>query len=83
METPLKRCTRGKVLHQDHYVPLSSPLCEGTTPTNILPACQTCNQSKSDMQPEAWLIRHFGKRRAKVILARVRAYFDAVRQQEN
>lgn len=69
------------VLHADHFVPLSSPNCEGTTPTNIIPACKSCNLSKHAQQPEVWLERRFGKRKAREILKRIETYFEWVRQQ--
>jgi len=65
-------------LHQDHYIPLTTPDCPGTIPTNIVPACRTCNSSKKDANPLEWLTRKFGKRQAKVIAARIQAYFDSL-----
>jgi len=74
---------RHPVLHQDHFIPVASPKCEGTTPTNMVPACQSCNLSKQANNPEQWLISRFGKRRTKQILARINAYFDWVREQDS
>jgi 5-methylcytosine-specific restriction endonuclease McrA len=39
-------------LHQEHFLPIS----KGGTHvlSNILPACQPCNYSKRDHEPEAW-----------------------------
>jgi len=65
-------------LHQDHYIPLSAPDCPGTIPTNIVPACRSCNFSKKNIPPMEWLTRKFGKRQAKVIAARIQAYFDSL-----
>jgi 5-methylcytosine-specific restriction endonuclease McrA len=66
-------------LHADHYLPLASPECPGTTPANILPACAACNHSKQDTDPATWLERKFGRRKAAEILDRIRAYFDSVK----
>lgn len=63
------------VIEADHFIPLNSPQCPGTTVNNVLPACKACNTSKSNSDPHEWLIRKFGKRRAKQILARIQAYF--------
>jgi 5-methylcytosine-specific restriction endonuclease McrA len=65
-------------LHADHFIPLSSPECPGTIPTNMLPACKHCNLTKSNRAPDEWLVWKFGKRRAKSILARIQAYFDTL-----
>jgi hypothetical protein len=70
----------------DHWIPLASPDCPGTVPGNIVPLCGGeggCNNSKSDKDPEEWLIARFGKRKGKAILQRINAYFDWIRQQES
>lgn len=69
------------IIEADHLIPLSSPLCPGTISTNIIPACKSCNTSKSDNDPIDWLNRKFGKRKAAQILKRVNAYFEWVREQ--
>ncbi len=74
---------RSSVLHLDHYIPLTTQNCPGTITENIVPACQTCNQSKTNKDPEQWLIQRFGKRKANAILKRIHAYFDWVRQQDS
>lgn len=68
-------------LAKDHWIPLTSPDCPGTIPTNIIPLCHGidgCNNSKGNKAPKQWLIERFGKRKAAKILARVRAYFEWV-----
>lgn len=70
----------------DHWIPLSNSECPGTTATNMIPMCHGvdgCNNSKQASLPEEWLVRRFGKRKAKVILARVREYFEIVRIRQN
>jgi hypothetical protein len=72
---------RDTVLHQEHHIPVSS---NGPyTPDNIIPACQSCNFSKSDFDPAEWLNRTFGPRKAKQILDRISAYFEWVREQDS
>lgn len=46
-------CGQEKKLHQDHFVPVVAG--GGYTKNNIVPACQTCNSSKSDTDPRIWL----------------------------
>lgn len=72
------------VISLDHFIPLSSPDCPGTTVLNSLPACHKgggCNSSKSDKPAAEWLESKFGPRKAKQILKRIATYFDHVRQQ--
>lgn len=42
-------------LHQDHFVPHSKG--GAYTKKNIVPACQSCNSSKSNKNPLDWLIK--------------------------
>ena len=64
------------VLHQEHFKPLS----EGGayTPGNIIPACQRCNSSKKNTDPSVWATRHFGKRKGRIIIARILSFFCEV-----
>src|SRR5690606_3096376 len=62
-------------LTAEHYIPVTSPECPGTVPTNIVPACQSCNSSKNNTPPEAWLRRKFGRKRAAAIKADIERYF--------
>ncbi len=67
----------------DHWIPISSDDCPGTTPTNIVPLCHGvdgCNTRKQARDPQEWLVSQFGKRKAREIMARVEQYFDAVRE---
>jgi hypothetical protein len=68
-------------LAQDHWIPIASPDCPGTIPSNIIPLCQGdggCNNSKSRTNPADWLVTKFGKRKAAQILKRINAYFDHI-----
>lgn len=65
-------------LEADHFIPLSLKHCPGTVPSNIVPACRLCNASKSDLNTTEWLVSRFGKRRAKIILARIEGYFASL-----
>lgn len=63
----------------DHWIPLASPECPGTTVGNIVPMCHGvdgCNNHKSDRHPEEWIIERFGKRKGHQIIARIRKYFE-------
>lgn len=76
------------VLAGDHWIPLSSPHCPGTIPTNIVPLCHgkpgtpagipCCNQSKFNSDPVEWLTRQFGERKADEIACRIEKYFAAI-----
>lgn len=80
-------------LAMDHYIPLASENCPGTTASNIVPACHSktdvpdgnpgCNQSKSNKDPETWLNERFGKREARTIHNRIQSYFESVRRYED
>lgn len=68
-------------LAADHWIPLVSPDCPGTIPTNIVPLCHGvggCNNSKNDKHPETWLKEQFGDKQAKKILQRIGAYFESI-----
>lgn len=70
-------------LAMDHWIPLNSPDCPGTVPTNMLPLCHGrggCNNSKSDKEAKQWLIARFGKLKAKQILQQIEVFFSTVRQ---
>lgn len=72
-----------RLLAMDHYIPLRSKDCPGTTATNMLPACHGtdgCNTRKGGADPVEWLMQRFGKRKAREILARIEAYFEIVQQ---
>jgi hypothetical protein len=71
------------VIAMDHWIPLSSPDCPGTTPLNTIPLCHGengCNNSKGTKEPQAWLIQRFGTRQAAKILTRIERYFVVIRQ---
>lgn len=80
-------------LAADHWIPVSSPGCPGTIPTNIIPLCHAkpgipsgiacCNQSKWNKNPIHWLTKRFGKRKADAIRKRIEDYFEWVKCQES
>ena len=45
-------CGKESVLTFDHFIPISKG--GDTTPSNIVPACVSCNSSKQDKLPEDW-----------------------------
>ena len=64
-------------LTADHFIPLNDQEhCPGTIPTNMVPACKSCNSSKRDTDPHKWLVERFGKQQARQIETRIKAYFD-------
>lgn len=65
-----------QTLHKEHHIPLNRG--GGFTPDNIVPACQMCNYSKHDKEPEQWLIDNFGKEKARIISEKIRAYFASL-----
>jgi hypothetical protein len=71
-------------LAQDHWIPLTNPDCPGTDPTNILPLCHGtdgCNNSKGKHNPETWLKKKLGKKKATQKLAEIHAYFEWTQDQ--
>lgn len=69
----------------DHWVPLSSPDCPGTIPSNIVPLCHGvggCNNSKHSKDPTEWLVWKFGKKKGKEVAAKVQQYFDSLKGQQ-
>lgn len=69
----------------DHWIPIASPDCPGTIPTNVVPLCHSrkdgegsCNNLKSDKEAVGWLKEQFGERKAKAILQRINAYFHSL-----
>jgi 5-methylcytosine-specific restriction endonuclease McrA len=67
--------------HQDHWIPLASPECLGTTADNMICLCSSCNLSKGAKLPAIWLTERYGKRKATEILQRIEQYFEWVRSQ--
>lgn len=70
------------VLAMDHWIPITSLNCPGTVVYNIVPLCHGeggCNNSKRNSDPERWLVRRYGTRKAKQISKKIEAYFDLVR----
>lgn len=47
-------CGKASKLTVDHLVPVSHPECPGDVPSNIRPACSSCNSSKKDRLFEEW-----------------------------
>jgi hypothetical protein len=66
----------------DHWIPIDSDACPGTTPTNIVPLCQGvggCNNSKGAMVPGLWLSKKLGNVKAKKKLKEIETYFAAAK----
>lgn len=72
------------VIGIDHWIPLSSPACPGSTATNLIPLChgeRGCNNAKGKKDPKTWLIARVGTRKAADIIRKIEAYFVVVRLQ--
>lgn len=67
--------------HADHWIPLTNPDCPGTVAENMVCLCSSCNPSKSNQNPQEWLVEQYGTRKANIILVRIEAYFDWIRKQ--
>ena len=61
-------CGEEKQLEQEHFIPVTSSGFYDIN--NIIPACRSCNASKSDNPFELWYPRykHYSKKREKIIL---------------
>lgn len=78
---PLKDLFSTHTTSMDHWIPLSSPDCPGTTANNCIPLCHGeggCNGSKNNRPPMEWLVKKYGKRKARMIMKRIQEYFDAL-----
>lgn len=65
----------------DHWIPLSSPDCPGTVPTNIVPLCHGvggCNNQKGNKNPQQWLEGKFSKRKSDEISRLIQNYFNSL-----
>lgn len=65
----------------DHWIPLSSPDCPGTVPSNIVPLCHGidgCNNSKHSRNPGEWLQWKFGRARARAIARKIARFLKSV-----
>jgi len=80
---PPKDLFKTRRVNADHWIPLTKG--GGTTADNIVPLCSGedgCNNSKHNAMPEVWLAQQFGKRKARVILQRINAYFELVKAKD-
>lgn len=66
--------------HMDHWIPLKSPDCPGTVPSNMVPLCSTCNLSKQDRPADEWLVWKFGPRKGRAILRKIEAFLESRKQ---
>jgi hypothetical protein len=73
----------GAMLTDDHWIPLASPDCPGTTVGNMVPLCGGnlgCNQSKQGKDAHIWLLSRYSRQKAMTIEKKIAAYFEIVRQ---
>lgn len=66
--------------HADHWIPLSSELCTGTIPQNMVCLCNACNRQKWAKMPQDWLKEKYGTKKASAILFRVETYFASLKK---
>ncbi len=66
-------CGSNKNIQIEHYIPISDPNCPGTVADNMLIACQFCNGTKKDKDPESWIESDNTK-------MAIRSYFKAVKE---
>lgn len=68
--------------HHEHWIPLSLDCDDhpGHVPWNVIPSCSTCNLSKGSKHPETWILKYFGKRKGKQVLARVQVFIASMRE---
>jgi 5-methylcytosine-specific restriction endonuclease McrA len=68
-------CGERHAEHADHWIPISSDACPGTTPTNMIPLCATCNCSKNDTDPVQYLRARYSAKKARRIIRDVETFF--------
>jgi hypothetical protein len=80
---PLRNLFSKRNPSMDHWIPISDPRPDnpGTIAENMVPLCEMCNVSKSNHDPLNWLIKKYGKRKARQIASRIEAFFEWVRNQ--
>ncbi len=64
--------------HSIEHVPWQPPCSldwPGIVPSNMLPLCGVCADSKGDSEPVAWLMNRLGQKRAEGKLAQIATYF--------
>jgi hypothetical protein len=49
---------------------------------NIIPACATCNSSKSNKRAHLWIYERFGMQEGRKIVARIVEYLTIVKEEE-
>jgi len=62
----------------DHFIPVSRG--GGTTASNIVPACHSCNSRKGNKLPREWMETIGADLVTEATLARIRAYFKEVKR---
>lgn len=60
-------------LHQEHFVPVLSG--GPHSKENIIPACVSCNSSKSNKVASDWMLVKFGKEIADIRIEQIKKYF--------
>jgi hypothetical protein len=75
----------------DHFIPVTSMDCPGEIASNMIPLCHgkpgkpadmrpCCNTSKGYKDPEVWLIKALGSRKAKHKLHEIETYFALTKE---
>lgn len=66
----------------DHWIPMKSDKCPGTTPENIVPLCHGiggCNNRKQNKDALDWLCETYGDRKGKEIFNRIQQYLTQLK----
>lgn len=69
-------CGAAENITADHWIPLSSPDCPGTTKNNMIPLCGSCNYSKQKHDPLEWMTWRFGREYALEQFETITAYLS-------
>lgn len=54
-------------LQFDHWIPITSPDCPGTVPSNMVLLCRSCNGSKGNANGIQWLLKKMGETATETI----------------
>lgn len=68
-------------IQADHFIPLTDPECPGTTKSNMIPLCRSCNNSKHANSPFDWFFIKFGSQ-GEAILSAILDYLEFCRLSE-
>lgn len=62
----------------DHWIPLANPACTGTIPSNMVPLCEECNNTKKARDAAEWLQWKLGSKATGVLEAIGLFFYTAI-----